>query len=271
MRKLTFGAFIFLLLTGFISENKEAYPSVKNDSFSRGEVLNYKMNYGFFTIGKGKALIHPEYYKLNNRDCFRVEIIGKTVGMVDWVADIDDQFNSYVDTASLIPLQFYRRIREGKYKKDEWTNFDQVKNKIEVKVIDRKGRVKEPKYYEAPPQVRDMLSGYLLLRTLDFSKKKIGDTINVKGFFEDAFYHMKIIYKGKEIIRSKIGKVRTIVLVPVMPNNKMFDGENSITAWFSDDKNRIPIRINAEMFVGSAGVELTSYSGLKNPLNLVKN
>jgi hypothetical protein len=56
-----------------------------------------------------------------------------------------------------------------------------------------------------------------------------------------------------------------------MPNNKMFDGENSVTAWFSDDKNRIPVRISAQLFVGSAGVELTSYSGLKSKLNLVKN
>jgi hypothetical protein len=271
MRKLIFGAFIFLLLSSFIRESKETYPIVKNDSFKRGEVLHYKMTYGFFTIGKGKAEIHRDYYRLNNRDCFRVEIIGKTVGMVDWVADIDDQFNSYVDTASLVPHQFYRKIREGKYKRDEWTNFDQAKNKIEVKAIDRKGRVKEPLYFDAPPQVRDMLSGYLLLRTLDFSKMRVGDTINVKGFFEDAFYHMKIIYKGKEVIRSKVGKINTIVLVPVMPNNKMFDGENSVTAWFSDDKNKIPVRISAEMFVGSAGVELVSYSGLKSKLNLIKN
>jgi hypothetical protein len=55
-----------------------------------------------------------------------------------------------------------------------------------------------------------------------------------------------------------------------MPQNKVFDGENSITAYFSDDKNRIPVKIDAEMFIGSAGVELTSYEGLRNPLNLVE-
>ena len=58
--------------------------------------------------------------------------------------------------------------------------------------------------------------------------------------------------------------------MPVMPQNKVFDGENSVTAYFSDDKNRIPVKINAEMFIGSAGVELIGYEGLRNPLNLVK-
>ena len=44
-----------------------------------------------------------------------------------------------------------------------------------------------------------------------------------------------------------------MVFKPVMPQNKVFDGENSVTAYFSDDKNRIPVKINAEMFIGSAG------------------
>jgi hypothetical protein len=271
MKRYFFSSVLFILLCGFASDQKEAYPPLKNESFFRGEELHYKMNYGFLTIGRGTAKIHPQYFKMNNRDCFKVEILGKTVGMVDWIADLDDQWGAYVDTASLVPHQFYRRIREGNYKKDEWTNFDQVNNRIEVKTLDKKtGKLKEPKYYDAPAQVREMLSGYLLLRNINFSKLQINDTINVPGFFEDAFYNMKILYRGKEVIRTKVGKIRTIVLVPVMPDNKIFDGENSVKAWFSDDKNRIPVRLRAELFIGSGEMELTSYSGLRNKLNLVQ-
>jgi Protein of unknown function (DUF3108) len=114
------------------------------------------------------------------------------------------------------------------------------------------------------------VAGFLWLRTLDLSKTKIGDTITVKGFFEDEFYKFKILYNGKRVVKTKVGKINALEFVPVMPKNKIFDGENSITAWFSDDKNRIPIKINANMFIGSAGVELTEYAGLKNPLNLAK-
>ena len=89
-------------------------------------------------------------------------------------------------------------------------------------------------------------------------------------FFEDEFYKFNIIYRGKDMVRLKIGKVRALVFTPVMPKNKVFEGEDSITAYFSDDKNRIPLKIDARMFIGTAGVELTSYSGLKNPLNFVK-
>jgi hypothetical protein len=105
---------------------------------------------------------------------------------------------------------------------------------------------------------------------MDFSKLKVNDTVVVAGFFEDEFYKLKIVFRGRENVRLKVGKVRALLFAPVMPKNKMFDGENSIKAWFSDDKNRIPLKIDAEMFIGTAGVELTHYSGLKHPLNIVK-
>jgi len=266
--------FTFLLLAftlcSFQTEKGNEYALVRNDSFSRGEVIEFKMTYGFFTVGKGSAKIHPDYHKFNDRSCFKVDVEGKTVGMVDWVADVDDKWGAYIDTAALVPHQFYRRIREGRYKKDEWTNFDHKNKKIEVKAIGKDGKMKDPKYYDAPTHVRDMVAGFLYLRVMDFSKLKVNDTVTVSGFFEDEFYKFRIVYKGKDDVRLKVGKVRALVFKPVMPKNKIFEGEDSITAYFSDDKNRIPLKIDARMFIGTAGVELTSYSGLKNPLNFVK-
>ncbi len=271
MKRVLFSLFLIALLSGFVSEENDIFPVVRNVSFARGEVINFKMTYGIFTVGKGSVTINPKYYRINDRDCFKIDVYGKTVGMVDWVADVDDRWGAYIDTVAIVPHQFYRFIREGRYKKDEWTNFDHVNRKIEVKTLDNKtGKLREPKYYDAPAQVRDMVAGFLYLRNMDLTRIKVGDTVAVKGFFEDEFYNFKIIYSGKETIRVKAGKIRTIVFKPVMPKNKVFDGENSVTAWFSDDKNRIPVKINAAMFIGSAGVELTDYRGLKNPLNLAK-
>lgn len=139
-----------------------------------------------------------------------------------------------------------------------------------MSVVDKKtGKFKKPKTYDAPAQVRDLIGGFLYLRTMDFSDLHVNDTIAVTGFLEDEFYRLPIVYKGKKTVKTKIGKIRTLVFKPVMPDNKVFDGKNSVTAYFSDDKNRIPVKIDAEMFIGTAGVELTDYSGLRNPLSLV--
>ena len=88
MEKLSFVIGLLFILTGFTGEEPLLYPAVKNESFKRGEHLDYKMNYGIFTVGRGTARIDAEYHKMNDRHCFKVDVTGKTVGMVDWVADI---------------------------------------------------------------------------------------------------------------------------------------------------------------------------------------
>ncbi|MCX7637225.1 MAG: DUF3108 domain-containing protein [Cyclobacteriaceae bacterium] len=271
MKRAAFLLFYPFLLAAFQPEANDVYPYIKNESFRRGEYLEYRMHYGIFNIGKGTVKIHDDYAEMNQRKCFKVDVFGRTTGVVDWVADVNDQWGAYIDTAALVPHMSYRKIREGRYKKDEVILFDHEKRKITAKVLDQKTRqYKDPVIYDAPPQVRDLIGGFMFMRTHDFSKRKINDTIVVSGFFEDEFYRLKVLYLGKETVKVKAGKFQAVVLKPIMPANKIFDGENSVTVWFSDDKNFIPLKVSANMFIGSAGVELTSFSGLRNPPRLLQ-
>lgn len=263
-------ALVSILLFAFTLKKDEVYPLVKNDSFRRGEYIKYKLTYGIFSVGKGHATLNEKYHVVNDRTCFKLDFYGNTVGMLSWVTHVNDHWGAYIDTASILPEVSYRIIREGRYKLDEYTYFNHDKRKVSVKVVDSKtGKFKEPKTYETNLHTRDMLAGFLYLRTLNLGSLRKGDTIQIKGFFEDTFYKQAIVYQGKEVLKMKFGKVRSLKFKPVMPDNKLFDGENSITAWFSDDQNKIPLRIDAEMFIGKAGVELTEYGNLRHSLNLV--
>lgn len=270
-KRLILALVVFVTLAGFTSPRNDIHPFVRNDSFKRGEVLEFKMTYGIFTVGRGSANIHPNYYEVNDRECFKVDVYARTVGLVNWVADVNDQFGAYIDTASILPHMFYRKIREGNYRKDEQTYFDHVRGRISVRTMDYgSGNWNKPIYYDSATGVRDMIGGFMYMRTLDLSRVQVHDTVSIAGFFEDEFYNLRVVYHGRKVIKTKLGRIRTIMFKPVMPRNKLFDGENSITAYFSDDKNRIPVKIDASMFIGTAGVELTGYSNLRNPLNIVK-
>src|SRR5690606_29263056 len=147
MRRFPLAIALVFVLAGFVTHDEpEVYSKVKNESFTVGEVLEFKMTYGFFTVGKGSAKVHPNYFRYANRQCYKVDVYAKTVGLIDWVADVDDYWGAYIDTMALVPHQFYRKIREGSYKKDEWTYFDHVNRQIQVKTLDNKtGKLKEPK------------------------------------------------------------------------------------------------------------------------------
>ena len=270
MAKLFYSIILMLLLMAFTVSDNPVYKSLSYKSFARGEKLEYKVSYGIFNIGEAQMLIDDKFYRINHRECYKVDIFGKTTGMVDWVANVDDQWGAYVDSSALVPHISYRKIREGGYKKDEVVRFDHKVNLIEAKVKNKKtGEYKEPMVYIAPKGVRDMLAGYLYLRTIDFASMPVGNVFKISGFFEDSFYELDIKYKGKDKIKTKAGKFKAIKLEPIMPDNKLFDGEDSILAWISDDENKIPLKIQAKMFIGNVGVELKSYENVNNPVSKV--
>jgi hypothetical protein len=51
-----------------------------------------------------------------------------------------------------------------------------------------------------------------------------------------------------------------------MPDNKLFSGRNPIKMWISDDDNRIPLKIEAELLLGSLDLDISDHKNLKHPL-----
>lgn len=278
MRKLVFFCLVPVFVITLAALNvptgitsARLFPHVSNNSFAKGEELNYRVNYGIFSIGEAKIEISNRLHKVNYRDSYKLDVYGKTKGFTGWVVDVDDQWGVYLDTASLLPHVSYRNIKEGKYRKNEIVRFDHRTKNIEIKVLDqKKGGYKDPEYFHYPIipdrdiQVRDILGGYLYLRTLDFKKINPGDTVILSGFFEDTFYDLQMTFRGRETIKTKAGKFNAIKLTPVVPENELFNGKDSVVAWFSDDDNKIPLRIEAKMFIGSVFIELTDYKGIRN-------
>lgn len=265
MKHVIYILLVFLLVSSFTEVKEEKLAYIPHESFTTGEVLEYKLNYGLFAVGKAQMKVHDGYYKINGRDCYRVDVFGKTSGAIDWVAKVNDNWGAYIDTAALVPHISYRKIEEGRYRKNEVIKFDHDTDMIEAKVINNEtGDFKEPEYFQAPDNIRDIIGGIFYLRTLDFNGLEEGAMVTLKAFFEDTIYDFEIIYAGKEEIKTKAGKFNALKLVPIMPDNKLFAGENPITVWFSDDLNRVPLKVEANMLIGKASCELIKFEGLRN-------
>lgn len=271
MKRLVFGTVMAIILAAFAEDKNELFPVIHNTSFGKGEQLDYRVNFGFFTVGHAITKIESKVFSINSRPCYKIDAFGQTSGMVSWVAKVDDQWGAYIDTAALVTHVSYRKLKENHYRKDELITFDHEKRQAEVKVMNKEtGVYDDVKYYPTPENVRDLVGGFIFLRVINFNKYKVGDTLKVSGFFEDTSYNLRIIYSGREKVSTKVGKIWCHKLVPIMPDNKLFDGENSITAWISDDGNRIPVKVQAKMFIGSTGIELAAFKGLRNQIKIVQ-
>ncbi len=268
---------LVVLLLSFTPTNPQKYRLIKNDFFKRGEHIEYLVHYGPLVAGTAVVDVHPKHYLLNNRYCYRVDIKGKTSGVGGALVTVNDEWRSYIDTASFFPHRFYRNIEEGDFRRKELTDFNPVSNtalmkfeQFSAKEKDASKKKKNTVKVNVPDYVQDIVSGYYYLRTIDFNTLSAGEIVTVPGILEDKLYNLKVRFLGKDIIRTKFGKINAFKLVPIMPENGLFSGESSVRFWVSDDKNRVPVRIEADMFIGKVVIEITNHRNLKHPLNFAK-
>lgn len=249
LKKILFLCFVFALSSFVVSDS---YRYLPNTSFKAGEYFEYKVKFGFLPIGEATVDVNQQIYSVNNRPCYRINILGKTTGLTD-LFHIRNNYRSYLDTAAILPQKFLMSVQENNYKKDQTIIFDHMANAA----VREQG--KEKKSFKLPDNVHDVVSGYYFLRTIDFSKVKAGESVSSNMFFDDEIYNMKVKFNGRGVIKTRFGKINVIKLNPVLPPNNMFEGEDAIRIWVSDDKNRVPIRIEIDFSVGSASMELKDY------------
>jgi hypothetical protein len=273
MRKLLTYLLPLFIFSSFQSADKIDQRNLKHKDFSKGETLTYVASYGMFNAGEAVIHLDQELHTVNTKSCYKVSIDAKSIGAFSFVMNIKDTWQSYIDTATIVPQKFFRDITEGPvaskpYRLVETTIFDHNKQKAQVKQT--KNGKDSNNEYQIPKYAQDLISGYYYLRAIDFDGLSKGDTIKMDAFFEDKVYDFNILYLGKDIMRSKFGKMETYLMSPIMPDNSLFDGENSVKFWVTCDENRVPLKIEAEMFVGSVEIDLVKYNGLKSKLTRYK-
>ena len=230
--------------------------------YKNGEWLNFKLSYSGW-IKAGKASLTLKEDKLN--ELYHVKAIGKTTGPIKWFFKVEDYYQSYFSNKTGLPKKFIRKINEGGHTKNLTIDFDQTTNKAIVNNI-KKNSVKE---FVTKPNVHDMLSVFYFLRN-NYSLDQIKKTkdLSVDMFFDSENYEFKMKFLGLDTINTKFGKIKCIKLRPFVQSGRVFKEKESLTLWISADNNKIPIRIKADLVVGSIRVDLDAFSGLNHPFEI---
>lgn len=257
--------FLLFLVTAYCSAqsielNKELSPA------QLGEELEYKLSWGWITLGRAEVKTLPDYTEYEGNECLEVEITGRSAG-VGSIYYFDDKWGGTFDKNTFLPYYSYRDLKEGKYRLDEKTYFDLDSMQVLVKAIKKDGPKPDKRYKMASALTFDLVSGLAYARGLDYNSMMVGDTTKITGFFEKKFYDFEMVFHGREQVKTKVGKIWCWKIVPVMPDNKLFRGENSVNFWLSADLNRLPVKVEAVMFFGKAHVDLISYKNVKSGID----
>ncbi len=249
---------ILLLISALWTKGQEIFtPPLKTISaFNAGECLTYQIRYGFIVGGITTFTITDELY--NGIPVFHARAIGETTGMANTLYGVRDVYESWFNKDTNLPYKQIRDIKEGHYTKYNEVTYDRTNNTVNSKLSG---------VHKVPEKILDLTSTFYYLRRIDFSKMNEGDVIFVNMFFADEIFPFRLRYKGKELIKTKFGKISCIKICPVVAVGRMFKAQDDLTIWFSDDENHLPVLVKMDIsVVGSVLLKLVKYDNTVNQM-----
>lgn len=258
--------FCFLLSVSILTTRADVpgdgFCGLRNTSFLPNEQLTYTVYYSVagVYVNAGTASFTSALERYNSRPVYHIIAEGKTNPSYDWIYKVRDRYETYIDTATMLPQKFIRNVDEGGYKKYENISFNQSANTA----ITTNG------VFRVPDCVQDVISAVYYSRNIDFNKYRPGDKILFNMFLDNEVYNMYIRYLGKEEVKTRYGKFRAIKFKPLLLKGSIFEGGEKMTVWVTDDRNHIPVRIESPIVVGSVKVDMMNYRNLRYPLTALK-
>lgn len=252
---------IVLIVVSLISLHITAQS---HQAYDAGEWFQFRIHYGMFNASYATLEVRETTFK--NEPVFHIVGKGKSTGLLHLFFKVDDNYETYVLKENGAPLRFIRQIDEGGHTKDIQIDFDHNSNTAHV--FNRKYNTRE--IFPIEENVHDMLSSFYYLRnSLDVDNIVPGEMISMNMFFDNENHDFKLKFLGREVVKTKIGNIATLKFKPYVLAGRVFKEKESLTIWVSDDKNRIPVKIKANLAVGSLDADIDAFKGLKHPLKII--
>ncbi len=235
-------------------------PKSINTAFKEGEVLTYRLHYGILNAGGAVLEVKPDLIEVSGRKVYHIVGTGYTTGSADWFFKVRDRYETYLDRDALLPWLFVRRVDEGGYKFSQDYYFNHYTKKVDIGNNEK---------FDIPAGIQDMVSAFYSARSLDLSAAKPGDVFSITCFMDKEIWPLQIKFIERETIDTDMGKFRCLKFRPIVQKGRVFKSDNDLNVWISDDKNHLPMRVKADILIGSVKMDITSAKNLVNPTSKV--
>jgi len=256
---------ILLFVFVFIWASSFSQCFKNSNTFQAREKLSMEISYnwGFIWVDAGEVYFKVDTAKFRGKECYKFTSYGRTYDSWDWFYKVRDLYSSFIDKESLKSLYFYRKVFEGGNVIYNKYIFDYPANKIYAYLynIELGERSDTTNIVDC---LYDPLTAIYFARNIDFTNAKIDQKFPIKIILDNEICDIYIRYLGHETIKDR-DKVKhdCIKFKAKMVEGVIFKGGEDVTVWVTNDKNKIPVLVEAKILVGSIKAYMTKSEGLK--------
>jgi hypothetical protein len=207
--------------------------------FKVGEKLTYTAKVNFLNAGTATMTVEgietirdrPTYHTIFN-------VKGRVLFF-----HVDDHYESWFDTTTLVSLHHVQHIDETKYKIDKTYDFYP-----ERRVYVRNG--------EEKPSVAKPLDEGSFIYFMRSVPLEVGKTYSFDRYYQPEKNPVIIKVDRRERVKVPAGEFDAYVLKPIIKSKGLFGENGQAEVWFSADSARTLLRLKSKLPVGTLYLEL---------------
>jgi hypothetical protein len=268
---ITKGFFLFLISSLIFCQGKLlAQCNVQNQTFRSGEYALYQVyyNWGFLWFHAAEATFETRPALWDNKKAYHFVSTGKTLPNYDWFFKVRDVYESIADSATLSPLWFSRVTSEGGFQVNNQYTFNQNVIHSSTQNSNTPRKTNTLSYSGC---VYDLLTAIYATRTLSYNQFRLKDTVGIRVVVDNEIFPLTIRYLGVEEIENKDEiRYRCQKFAVELVAGTIFTGGEEMVVWVTDDKAKVPVRVEAKILIGSIVAHLAAVSGSVWPINAIQ-
>ena len=242
------------------------YPNIKNNAFSVGEKLTFKVRYGFVRAGTATMEVMKDKI-IRDKPVYHIQTRAESASGFSWIYKVEDVIDSYMDKMGLFSWKFEKRLREGGYMVDLLVDYfpeDSLAD-IDYTRYEDETTIRDKDHYQVktPPFSRDVLASFYYIRTQDLEVGKVFTMVNRDN---KKVYNLEIHVYPREVAETAAGNFTCFVVEPFLKGEGLFQQKGRLRVWMTDDKFKIPVQMKSEVVVGHITTELEEISGINEPI-----
>jgi hypothetical protein len=220
--------------------------------FKVGETLSYDVSWSSVLVAGTAVVSVKEKKPSQNSTAYYIVGEGRPISIVARLYALSYKIDTLFDSFSLLSQRGSLYAEEGKDRRTSTTRFDRASKRA---FFEQETETTTKLDYGVPADTQDGLAALYSLRAKAF---KVGDHISLPVADSGDLYRVEMNVASPQMVKTPDGSVSAWPLLGTIADK---DGQpvwKNIGVWISDDARRLPVKLQADLPVGSFVLALRS-------------
>jgi len=223
--------------------------------FRAGEVLIYDVSWSTYLTAGTLTVSVREKRPSFGSVAYYVTGEGRPTPLLSKLYSLYYKADTLVDVYTLLPQRGSTYSEESGRRRMKITRFNHAARTVQFEMQTATVFKKE---LAVPPYSQDILSALVVIRALPL---KTGTKITMPVCDGGDLYRATIVVGARELVRTGLGPMNALKIVPAVTDSRGRPSGRGMALWITDDARRLPVKLQAELAVGSFVLVLREAKG----------